>query len=354
MATGRQQETLSGEGPRDTQAMNLARIVFRLTTSPRGWAVDDLLAELGIKARTYRKYRKNLQDLFEPWWHEGESLLEDVVLGGRRVLRLRDLAAPNVELEALLVRLSALRFSSQLLAFHGAGRLGVAITEFAESFAHEGRRHFPMAVGRVLARIDQLFVHSPEAPTGAPRQDPQLPTLLRCLIFGRRVQFDYDTITGERRSHVVEPLTLVLRRGGLQLMARHHGDPKPHSFLLERIHALEASKAYFSYPPPEDYEPRTLCGDGDEAFASPPSREPVGVELVFANLKWLKRYVSEREWQPGQRHEELEDGRLRLAFEVTSLADVLPWTLEFGDDVEVIRPPELREALAHAPERRRA
>ena len=62
----------------------------------------------------------------------------------------------------------------------------------------------------------------------------------------------------------------------------------------------------------------------------------------------MKYYVREREWQPGQRLKDLEDGRLRLSFEVTTLVEVVPFVLQFGAEVEVVAPPELKEAVAKA------
>ncbi len=46
--------------------LNLALILHRLLVEEEGWLVDDLTDELGISARTYRKYRKLLQDHLTP------------------------------------------------------------------------------------------------------------------------------------------------------------------------------------------------------------------------------------------------------------------------------------------------
>src|SRR5579872_2998547 len=70
----------SGVGrPDDPFSLNLARIVFRLMTSPRGWDVRGLKRELRISDRTYRKYRKTLQDRFVPLFNgKGQTLVREV------------------------------------------------------------------------------------------------------------------------------------------------------------------------------------------------------------------------------------------------------------------------------------
>ena len=62
------------------------------------------------------------------------------------------------------------------------------------------------------------------------------------------------------------------------------------------------------------------------------------VELLFAGHTYLKRYLRERTWHPSQQFEDLDDGRLRLTFTVTSMVEVEPWIRSFGADVEAVRP----------------
>lgn len=46
--------------------LNLALILHKLLQHPEGWSVEELMQEINISARTYRKYRKLLRDQLSP------------------------------------------------------------------------------------------------------------------------------------------------------------------------------------------------------------------------------------------------------------------------------------------------
>ena len=58
--------------------------------------------------------------------------------------------------------------------------------------------------------------------------------------------------------------------------------------------------------------------------------------------------VREAVWHRSQKVTELPDGRLELSVTVAGIVEIRPWILSWGDGVEVIGPPELRDAVANA------
>ncbi len=62
--------------------------------------------------------------------------------------------------------------------------------------------------------------------------------------------------------------------------------------------------------------------------------------------------VEPREWHPTQRVTRLEDGGVRIEFEVTSLTEVLGWVLRWGAGAVVRAPEVLRQRVRD--EQRRA
>jgi predicted DNA-binding transcriptional regulator YafY len=331
-----------------TQPMNLARIVHRLLTNPRGWDRDALMEELGIADRTYRKYRKNLEDLFEPWFQDGKTRLEEIVEGERRFLRLQEPNAGNGEVMGLLQRLSAFQLAGQLFEFLGGEELGTTLADQALRVGREGRRTHPGTFSRLMGHLDRLFVQVPHAPKDYRGQEDKLRALINALVYQREVRFDYDASNGERRSHSVEPLTLARFKGGLYLIARYPQKSKPYKFVVDRIHDPDPVEGgYFTYPKLENYDPKALH-EGVLGIFVEQDAEKHDVELVFPDVKWLKYYVREREWQKGQRLSDLPDGRLRLRFSVMSLVEVVPFVLQFGHEVEVLSPPELQDAVENA------
>ena len=101
-------------------------------------------------------------------------------------------------------------------------------------------------------------------------------------------------------------------------MARHTREGRSYNFVVDRINSPQVLDGYFEYPDSSDYDPKNLLEGAFGIFVQQDASE-YDVELVFPDVKWLKLYVREREWQRGQRLKDLADGRLRLSFTVTSL-----------------------------------
>lgn len=55
--------------------------------------------------------------------------------------------------------------------------------------------------------------------------------------------------------------------------------------------------------------------------------------------------IGETQWHKTQQSEELEDGRLRLRFEIDGLDEVVWWVLSLGPNAKVLSPPDLAEKV---------
>jgi hypothetical protein len=146
----------------------------------------------------------------------------------------------------------------------------------------------------------------------------------------------YDS--GQRASgpHLLEPLTLMVWRSALYVVVRFKGNRNPYYMAIDRMREVERTGETFRYPAAADYSPAQLV-DGAFGIYREPGARPRQVELIFANERWLKMYVRERHWHPTQKFEDLPDGRLRMTFTATSMADIRTWIRGFGADVEVVR-----------------
>ena len=58
-------------------------------------------------------------------------------------------------------------------------------------------------------------------------------------------------------------------------------------------------------------------------------------------------YVRERIWHPSQQVEEHSDGSLLLRFRASGEFEIVRWILGWGEAVEVVEPPELRQTVLH-------
>jgi len=327
--------------PEQPIALNLAKILFRLMTNPRGWRVDALKAELGIKGRTYRKYRSLLRDHFEHLIDAStgtRSLITQVRDGEAQYLRLRDSEEPVEDHPLFYTRIATLQLARQVFHFlRGTDVHEQMEGQYLDFLSRIGDRTF---VFRDLLRdMDRKLYYRAWAPKDYSKADKQkmLRVIIRSLFYCRRVRVDYDSPNWKEPS-IVEPLTLVLWRSSLYLIVRFKGDEKTYQLAVDRIKDISITAERFRYPSKETYSPQKLTRGSFGGVFHERDKDPTNVELIFANERWLKLDLAERLWHETQEFEELSDGRLRMTFTVGSMVEVWPWIRSYGDDVEVVRP----------------
>ncbi|MBN1948091.1 MAG: WYL domain-containing protein [Bradymonadales bacterium] len=318
-------------------SLNLARIVYRLLTSHRGWRVRDLMGQLGIAERTYRKYRLVLQEEFEPLQNsDGTSRICEIGQGEERWLRIGSSEERAVTQTDFPLLVAAVSFARQALSPLNGTPIGRALDDLVAEYKHHVKdRQF--IVGHLLRNADRCFRLVPEPCEDNSRKSEIVDVLVKALVFHHRVDLDYHSSQDRSRRLVLEPLTLVLQHGTIHLLARTPDDHSLGAYSVSLVQRAALRSDRFDYPPLSVYQPDHhiegffgLLGD------TPPRVTPV--VLVFLADDRLKRYLLGRCWHPTQRFEELPDGRLRMSFQVRTMASVWPWIRSFGTDVEVIRP----------------
>lgn len=322
-------------------ALNLARVVHRLLVDPRGWRVDRLMSELGIRPRTYRKYRALLQDhgdlVVDP---SGRWRIQEIEEGNARYLRLAPEGDPPDDRDGFLGHVSALWLARQVFAFADDTPLREALdTAWADLLGAVRDRSYTL--GHLLRDLDRMLFAVPDAPKAYAGKEAVISTLLRSLFYCRKVRLAYVALDGEDpKSHVLCPLTLATWRSALYLVGAYQPAGKPYLFAVDRIASAEPDGERFRYPPPQIYDPADLF-EGSFGIWQDPEGAIVEVILRFAPRPWLHRYLRERTWHPSQCFTEDPDGWLRMTMSVRGTVEVVPWVRSFGDDVEVVAPPDL-------------
>lgn len=322
--------------PEQPTNLNLASIVHRLLTRPRGWQVDDLMQSLDIRDRTYRKYRQLLQQDFAPLQRDGEPLVREVRDEEGRWLRIVDPTPIRAEDTDFAGRVAALHLARQMLGFAADTDVGTAlgrlITEFRMRTA-DGAFVFE----HLLKNLDRLFHVVPFGEKSYAKRRKELDVLLRALIYRRRVVIDYASATSPRRSRTIEPWTLLSYRSGLYIVGRDLVADAPRTWAVDRILSVELTGARFDYPDESEWSPATWT-EGAFGLFRDDDAEPIEVELVFTGERWMLTDLTERMWHPTQRFETLGPDRLRMTFSVKSLREVAPWVRSFGSAVEIVSP----------------
>ncbi len=240
--------------PEQPISLNLARIVHRLMTSPRGWRVEQMRGELGIAQRTYRKYRQTLQYDFHPWRRrDGTTALVEVEDGSTRYLRLRPpraLGTTDPDLEAMA---AAVHFATSVLFEMGSAPF-VRAAELLMADFRASLRDRDFILHGLLADADRMFV-AEACPVGAP--DPVIANLIRAIANRR-----YISMTANGASRRVAPLSLILRATGLYCTFSIGGDLS--EIRVDQLSAIEILADVFDYPPPSRYSPATARRDEHE------------------------------------------------------------------------------------------
>ena len=138
------------------------------------------------------------------------------------------------------------------------------------------------------------------------------------------------------RPYLIEP---SLQTHALYLMGWDETRDGMRTFKIERIRDVSLTGRRFD--PPEPAELETLLGRAWDIIAD---QEPVDVDLRFAPS--VAARVGEATWHPSQELDEEPDGSLRWKATVSGTIEIRLWILSWGDEVEVVGPPELREDIA--------
>ena len=89
----------------------------------------------------------------------------------------------------------------------------------------------------------------------------------------------------------------------------------------------------------------------EESFDIFQGSSTIPVTLRFNEFR--SRWVREQLWHPAQQLRETEDGGIEITFPVADFREVKMMILQFGADVRVVSPAELREEIAAEAERMR-
>jgi predicted DNA-binding transcriptional regulator YafY len=330
--------------PDSGMGLNLARIVHRVLTSPRGWNRDELMKELAIQPRTYRKYRQILTEEFLPFIDAGESLLQEVREDATFFLRLNAGRVSDAMMPRHVDRITAMHLARQLMGFLEKTRLGREVDETLRELLT--RVPNGSVFSSKLRNAGRLFYHKPFGAKDYGRQSEELSTILNALVFHAELEIVYRSAyrQNEVTTRIVEPLTLVSYREGLYLLAQISDAEEKRIFAVDRIVQVQRTGSHFPYPSEEEFHPERYFANAFGLYrAHPPQRRVV--ELIFVDKPWLISDLTERTWDVTQKFTRMRDGRLRLTFRPESLVEVRAWIASFGDNVEVVRPAPLDDPI---------
>ena len=311
-------------GTKRDRLARLGRVIAVLKAHPDGIRPADLARRTDTSVRTVYRDLKAIEDeLSMALWTEGGKW---GVTGGEFLppLKLTLNEAMAVVLSARLMVRYADKYDPDLAA---------AFEKLEAGLPPALREHVERTLD-MLAR--------------APRDEPfsrHVHLLTQAWAERRVVSLDYDPArygTGsERRSARVRPYLIEpsLQTHALYLIGFDETRNGLRTFKIERIRDVALTLQTFE--PPEGATVEAMLTRAWDIIADQPEAEVV---LRFAPS--VAARVREATWHPTQRVEAEADGSLLWRARVSGTIEIRLWILSWGDEVEVVGPPALRDDVA--------
>jgi len=173
----------------------------------------------------------------------------------------------------------------------------------------------------------------------SPSQASTFRVVLNALLQNRLLTCRYTSPAGGRETErTIAPHHLQHYMGSWVLIGWCHLKQGWRKFFLSRMSDPIMSDESFDPRPKKEWEPLIHTSFGIFQGGSP---IPVVLQFNPFRAPWIREQV----WHPDQKMEDLPDGGLRLVLPVTDLREIKLRVLQFGADVEVIEPEELRREI---------
>lgn len=226
----------------------------------------------------------------------------------------------------------ALLLSRNLLSYVSEGLISRAISRFGKKlFSSIG------GIGLSQAMLDESF--SATWNGYSPAQAAIFQEASQALLHSKPLAFSYSSPASNKKTdRVVEPHHLQHYMGSWVLIAWCRKRSDWRKFYLSRMNGIQVGEDTFIRRPTKEWE--HLMGKGFGIFQDK-TTFPVTLRLTPFRARWIREQV----WHPEQVMKELPDSGLELTFPAADLREVKLKVMQFGADVEVVEPEELRDLV---------
>jgi predicted DNA-binding transcriptional regulator YafY len=172
-------------------------------------------------------------------------------------------------------------------------------------------------------------------------------TLLEAWIQRRQVRLEYDSASEQRRiATLFCPYRLVFSRRSWYAVGKSSVDRGAvRVYNIGRVVSVTMLDGIYKIPVRFNLE--RFLGDAWHLIREPNERHTVVVR--FQTM--VARNVDEVRWHRTQQTKWLTDGRLEFTVTVDGLNEIQWWILGYGDQAEVVQPPQLRAMIKKRVER---
>ena len=315
--------------------MNIGRLhrVLKVITAlqtGRSSNADELAQECGVSRRTIYRDLNLIEKAGLPFFYDTKT-------GGYRMHATGLLPAINLSLEealAIVLLASELGRTGRLPLFQPARDAAAKI----ESSLPLGLRAFLGGLVRNMA-----VRTGPTAKHNALQETYRL--IQRAMVRREALDAVYISFHDEAQIHTrIEPYWLMFHERAWYVIGRSSRHKAVRTFKLGRFKWLQPAGTRFETP-----RRLTLEKYFGNAWRMMRGEKAYEVHLKFSPL--VGPNVAEVNWHRTQRLRWDEDGSVHFTATVDGLDEIVWWILGYGPEVEVLRPPELRQRVAEMAKR---
>lgn len=233
-----------------------------------------------------------------------------------------------------------------------AACLGASLSRMFEGSSYE--RTMKAALAYLLGRarrhgsfehVDRKFLFVAQGGEVAfPERSDDLDDLIDAVLHSYAVTVPYRRFDGKDEVLKLQPYSIAIYDHQLYIIAPSTDGPEPHPYRFARMGEVTTHRTEsFTYPAKAQYDPDQVFRDSFGIFISP--KHPVKDVVVRLSRSWAQ-YAQTHRWHRSQRVEMNLDGSATLSLRVKTCPELEMWILSLGENVEVLKPPELRASIA--------
>jgi predicted DNA-binding transcriptional regulator YafY len=307
-----------------TRLLDLARM---LAGSSEGLTLDEMAREMGVGRRTAERMRDAVWAAFP----QMEAIDDPPTKRFRIPSGLDSLfQTPTAE------ELAALRTAADSYAASGAEGRSTSLyaleRKLLSALRGAARRRVAPDV-EALVQAETIAVH----PGPRPFESEQVLSAIRAAVKGlQALSFRYEGGSAPGRTRKVTPLGILFGHSNY-LVAVEGQAPRPRTFRLDRMQAVTALDE--PAPPPADF---SLQAFADESFGIYHGEiEDVALRVGPSRAEDALRW----RFHPNQTVAQEADGSVLVTFRASGMRELCWHLFTWGDAVEVLSPPGLREMM---------
>jgi predicted DNA-binding transcriptional regulator YafY len=300
--------------------------VLECLQSGRAYGAGDLAEVCGVTKRQIFRDLRALQD-------SGIALIYDESRQSYRLAQPTLLPATELTLDEAL---SLLALANNL----GERRRGVPLQEPLRDAAVKLSCLLPLRLRHYVGEVAELIEFQTGRPSSEPRDRSLLTVLHEALHDRQRVRLRYRSLfEGRDISTLVSPYRLLFSRHSWYVVGRSSLHRSVRMFHLGRI--LELQPTQDRYRIPERFSLERHFGNAWQFI-----RERGDQRVRIRFQPQVAANVADVLWHKTQQLQWNGDGTLDFEATVSGVNEISWWVLGYGDQAEVLEPPELRGLIA--------